>query len=236
MAEAVENNATEATSDLAHPPMEMSRKRSKVDKGEGLWLMSFSDMSLILMSFFILQLAFSTPDKRKYENVAEALDKQQDKPQQENLAAIERKLKTAIKAKKLDKFTEVTSDIHGLSVEFKDNALFATGSADVNAQAATTLEGVLDVIANTPGRYRLVIEGHTDDAPITSGKFRSNWDLASLRGIALVQSFKARGVKDARMSVSSYAQTRPKVPYSGLKGEALKKARAANRRVVIRIE
>ena len=47
----------------------------------------------------------------------------------------------------------------------------------------TYVDKVMDIIANTPGHYRLIVEGHTDDAPITSGKFRSNWDLASLRGI-----------------------------------------------------
>jgi chemotaxis protein MotB len=94
----------------------------------------------------------------------------------------------------------------------------------------------MGAIARAPGKYRLVFEGHTDDVPVRGGPFQSNWDLSAARGISLLESFKKRGIEEDRMSVLAFAHTRPKVPFEGLKGKALQKARAANRRVVIRIE
>ena len=221
----------------------MPRRKSKVHKGDGLWLMSFSDMSLILMSFFVLQLSFSAPDRRKYENLSAAITKTPSTTAQaaatpaiENLKSIEGKLTKVIKEQHLEAVVEVRYDINGLAIEFKDHTIFAPGSAVPNPVSAKLVEDVMRTIAATPGDYRLIFEGHTDDVPILGPRFRSNWDLAAARSVALLGTFRARGVKEARMSVIAYAQTRPKIATSGLSGEALRRARAANRRVVVRLE
>jgi len=215
-------------------------KKTKVKKRDALWLTSFSDLSLLLMCFFIMQLAYSTPDKRKFEQVKDALQSSMNskKPLKkvDNLETLSAKINKAIIDKKLQNSVVLKSDINGLSIEFKDAMLFAVGSADVDTKYAKIADHVMSTIAKAPGDYRLIFEGHTDDVPVTSGKFRSNWDLSSARGVALLDSFRRRGVAESRMSVQSYAHTRPKVVYNGLKGEPLKTARAANRRVVIRIE
>jgi chemotaxis protein MotB len=233
MAAAAEEQEREDEVPFSPPPL---RKKMKAEKGEGLWLMSFSDMSLILMSFFVLQLSYSTPDKRKYENVAESIaESKSDKPKQ-NLKSIEKSLSAVIKDKKLDKVAEVKSNVNGLAIELKDQILFDSGAATVSDRNAKTLESVMQIIAKTPGTYKIVIEGHTDDVPVKKGPYASNWGLSAARGISLLESFKARGVPEERISVVALAQTRPKVDIAGRKGEELKKARAANRRVVIRIE
>ena len=96
------------------------RKKSRVHKGEGLWLMSFSDMSLILMSFFVLQLAYSTPDKHKYDNLSSAIKEQntnKDPNAKEvpivNLKTLSDKIRNLIKQKNLDSVASVNSDIMG---------------------------------------------------------------------------------------------------------------------------
>lgn len=231
MAAAAEEKEEELSS--LPPPL---RKKMKAEMGEGLWLMSFSDMSLILMSFFVLQLSYSTPDKRKYENVAESIAESKSNKPKQNLKSIEKSLSAVIKDKKLDKVAEVKSNVNGLAIELKDQILFDSGAAAVNGKNARTLDSVMQIIAKTPGTYKIVIEGHTDDVPVKKGPYGSNWGLSAARGIALLESFKARGVPEERISVVALAQTRPKVDTTGRKGEELKKARAANRRVVIRIE
>jgi chemotaxis protein MotB len=94
----------------------------------------------------------------------------------------------------------------------------------------------MKVLAMAPADYKLIFEGHTDDVPISGKKFRSNWELSAARGIALLNDFKVRGVAETRMAVRAFAQTKPKIPLTGLKGVPLDNARAANRRVVIRLE
>ncbi len=223
----------------APPPVTIRRKKSKVSKGEGLWLMSFSDMSLILMSFFVLQLAFSSPDKKKYDNLNSAIQKEVTHTQAkaiDNLQTITDKVKEVIRKKNLEKVADVTYGVDGVAIEFKDATLFASGSAEPNPQYASVVGEVMQVVAKAPKTYKLVFEGHTDDVATVTGKFASNWDLSAARGIALLETFKKRGVSEKRMAVQAFAQTRPKVAYAGLTGEDLKKARAANRRVVIRIQ
>jgi chemotaxis protein MotB len=214
-------------------------KKSKVKKTEALWLTSFSDLCILLMCFFVMQLAYSNPDKRKYEQVKSAMQSlsvTKTVKQTENLETLGKKIDRAIIDKKLEKSVVLKSDINGLSIEFKDAMLFESGSADLNIKYAKIADQVMGAIAKAPGDYRLIFEGHTDDIPVANGRFRSNWDLSSARGVALLDSFRQRGVEESRMSIQSFAHTRPKVVYTGLKGEPLKTARAANRRVVIRIE
>ncbi len=214
-------------------------KKSKVQKSDGLWLTSFADLTILLMCFFVMQLSYSNTDKRKYERVKSAmtpLSAKKLEKQVDNLETLSKKINKAIIDKKLEKSVVLKSDINGLSIEFKDAMLFDVGSADVDTKYAKIADQVMGAIAKAPGDYRLIFEGHTDDLPVTSGKFRSNWDLSAARGVALLDSFRQRGVQESRMSIQSYAHTRPKVVYTGLKGDPLKTARAANRRVVIRIE
>ncbi len=229
---------SESSIDLPPPTV---RKKSKVEKGEGLWLMSFSDMSLILMSFFVLQLSYSQPDKRKYDNLNSSIQQQKETKKlnakaPDNLKTITQKVRQVIRDKHLEEVADVTYDVNGLAVEFRDGMLFKPGSAEPNSQSRLQVEQVLQAVASSPGNYRIVFEGHTDDVPVSSRTYSSNWELSAARGIALLKSFRRRGVAEGRMSVQAYAHIKPKVAYAGLKGDDLKIARGKNRRVVIRLE
>ncbi len=212
----------------------------KVKKNEALWLLSFADLSMILISFFILMLSFTQIDKRKAELVVDAMRQNENSKTSQtsavNLVTISNHLEEILKKLKLDKNTEVTIDSTGVSIEFKDGVLFDFGSAEPNPRFRQTVNKVMDLIAKTPARYQLKIEGHTDDTPVSGGKYPSNWELSSARGIALLRQFEGRGIESTRMAVVAYAHTRPKIATLHLKGEDLLRARSANRRVVIRIE
>jgi len=211
-------------------------KKSKVKKAEALWLTSFSDLSLILIAFFVLQLSYSKVDKKKYDNIQTSMNAKIVEKKDDNLKVINDKLMKELKKQKLDQSASVQLNANGLAVEFKDGLLFGSGSAKSNPKFVQTVGAVMKLIAASPDRYHVVIEGHTDDTPMRSKDFQSNWELSAARGFALMRQFKSRGVREDRMSVEAFAQTRPKVAIAGLKGDALDKARAANRRVVIRIE
>ncbi len=213
-------------------------KKHKKNESDGLWLTSFSDMSLILLSFFVLLYSMSTVDQKKFDHVQEAIKvKKPTEVTKESLEGLKKNLEKAIKARKLDEFTELRLDVDGLQVELKDRLLFAPGSDKPNQQYKKTVEQVLKLIAKSPDRYQILIEGHTDDTPLGRGApFKSNWELSSARGISILRHFEKLGVKEGRTSVISYAHTNPKKDITGLTGEALKAARSANRRVVIRLE
>jgi len=231
--------SSEQSTPAQESPSSAVIKRFSRKKDEGLWLMSFSDMSMILISFFILQLSFSTVNQQKADVIREAVQSKKFQAKADSLTAVSQRIENEIKRLQLDKNAQVTIDPTGVVVEFKEGLLFSTGSADGNPKFTNVVGQVLKVIASAPDIYHLKIEGHTDDVsiiPSKGQKFASNWELSASRGISVMRQFAAKGVREDRMSVQAYAQTKPTKPVVGLKGQALEQARAANRRVVIRIE
>ena len=84
--------------------------------------------------------------------------------------------------------------------------------------------------------YSIDIEGHTDDAPISTPQFPSNWELSSARASAVARFLIGRGIKPERISVIGYADTKPKVPNRNAAGNPIPENRQENRRVMVRVE
>lgn len=199
--------------------------------------MSFADMTFLLLAFFVMLLSMSTPNKKRYEHVADTIQKELNPRTKENLQELYERVKEQVKAQKLDTKVGVIYDNNGVHVEFKDGVLFASGSANPNKAMENTIKSVLAVIADAPQKYALKIEGHTDDIPLSGSKtYASNWELSAGRGFALMRRFQDQGVAEDRMSVLALAHTKPKVATAGLTGKNLDRARAANRRVIITID
>lgn len=201
-------------------------------------MMTFADLSFILMCFFALLLSFSKPNKHKFENVIRGMAaKPSYRVQDRNLEDVARDLRQEIKRHKLEHAAAVKLDAEGLAIEFKDRLVFAPGSARAHRQFAGATQKVMDIISKSPEKYQITIEGHTDDMPLVGHRrFNSNWELSAARGITLLRLFQKKGVRKQRMRVVSYADTRPKIDPRRKAGRKLRQARAANRRVVIRLE
>ncbi len=217
--------------DSANPP------RIKVKKKEALWLYSLTDLTFILMAFFALMLSMSKPDRQQYDQVASAV--QAENPASEklaNLTVVAEDLEKAIKQQKLEDEIKVRIDINGLLLEFSEKLVFASGSAQASPNFESTTEKVLSVLSQAPDRYIIHIEGHTDDQPIQSKSFKSNWELSAARGITLLKLLQERGLDEKRMRVQAVAHTQPKVPMEGKTGQSLQEARRTNRRVIIRLD
>lgn len=201
--------------------------------------MTFADLSFILMCFFALQISFSKPNKQKFDNVVNGMvqtPKNQAK-KADTLEKLAKKIKKEIKKNKLEKSARVKLDADGLAIELRDRLLFKPGSARPSDSMKSEAGKVFSVISKTPKKYQLTIEGHTDDTPLVGHrKYRSNWDLSAARGISLLDAFASKGVDRKRMRVVAYADTKPKVAIKGKAGNQLRRARASNRRVVIRID
>ncbi len=211
--------------------------RRKGKKDEALWLMSFSDMVLTLMCFFLLLVSSMKPVNEKFQNMKDGMNAKVDLAKIESLEKLAKRIEKVIKERKLEKNTAIKYDANGIFLEFKDGLLFESGSATTNPAFKETVDKVMGVIATMAPRYKMMIEGHTDDlVPKKNGRYESNWELGAARGFSLMRQFNALGISEQNISVISYAHTRPKVEFAKLKGEELKKARDSNRRVVIKIE
>lgn len=121
--------------------------------------------------------------------------------------------------------------------EFSNIALFGSGSATLTSQGRTIL---LDVVAKLSLKryrdYRVTIEGHTDDAPISTLQFPSNWELSTARADAVVRFLIDQGVLGRNLHAAGYADTHPVAPNRDASGAAIPANQARNRRVVIELE
>ncbi len=137
-----------------------------------------------------------------------------------------------IKAK-LDQFsienriqTKLISSIEerGLVVSIQDTLLFESGSAEITPSAKKILKKISTVLAASPNYIK--VEGHTDNLPIHTTKFPSNWELSVLRATNVVQILvQDGGIDSRRLSATGYGEYRPVADNNTVEG------RSANRRV-----
>jgi chemotaxis protein MotB len=121
--------------------------------------------------------------------------------------------------------TTVTPD--GLKIRLiTDGVLFDSGSAVVKAGGRPTLEEIGRII-DQEASHPVQVEGHTDDRPIATSQYPSNWQLSGARAAAVVQQLNGAGVSGKRMSLAGYAAQHP------VAGNATPGGRAKNRRVEI---
>jgi chemotaxis protein MotB len=113
-----------------------------------------------------------------------------------------------------------------LVVELATDVLFGSGKAALSPEGEAAVREVAAILATMPDR-RFQVEGHTDDVPIRTAAFPSNWELASARALTVVQTLVDGGMKPAQVSAASYSQYAPLVANDSDAG------RAANRRIQI---
>src|SRR3954470_5633082 len=196
---------------------------------DDLWLISYADMLTLLIGFFVLIIA-SVPLKRaRFERIAAALTGARQAPLEDLRDKVDALIARTPELK--DKVT-TRDDAEGLGIEFRDALLFDSGSAKLRDAAQPAIGEVARLLEGLPGRP-VIIEGHTDEVPIKTAFFHSNWELSSQRAINVLQALNASGVARDRMSARAYADTRPMPSAAELDVE---QRRASNRRVVIRVE
>ncbi|HWP95361.1 MAG TPA: flagellar motor protein MotB [Syntrophomonadaceae bacterium] len=128
--------------------------------------------------------------------------------------------------KKLSDNIIIYEQERGLVISFKDTLLFASGSDELTPRAREIISGVGGALRQLPNYIR--VEGHTDDLPISSGKFASNWELSVMRAANVVHVLgEGAGIPPDRLSIVGYGQYRPLVPNDD------NLSRAMNRRVDI---
>ena len=112
-----------------------------------------------------------------------------------------------------------------VEVEIRTDILFASGVADLSARALPPLNILAETLARYPNPVR--VEGHTDNRPINTTTFPSNWELSAARAASVVHLFAKGGVDPARLAVIGLGEFRPAKSNDTVEG------RNANRRVLI---
>lgn len=240
---------------MRHSPR---RKRRITDEvGVDDWLMTYADMITLLLCFFAVFLAIAIPDERKFEVAKEKVTEQfrsgnasylkgtyplpptaLDTPPSsempyEALPSIVDRYNDGSNNKdvELEKGDRITT------IEMNSAAFFERGSATLSAEGLAFLKDLEPNLSTAEYRdYVISVEGYTDDIPISTPQFPSNWELSTSRAAAVVRGLISLGFPAERLRAVGFAETFPKAPNSDEAGNPIPANQAQNRRVVIRLE
>jgi len=166
----------------------------------------------------------SSADPRDQEALmqAEAL-----RESQQQLDAVAADMSGVLAAQIRSNVVQVQRRGDAVEVRISADVLFGSGQAEPMPAAVPILQHLADSLRSFPNAVR--VEGHTDNVPVRSGTFRSNWELSGARAGAVVRLFSERGLDPLRLAVVGYGEYHPVQPNASAAG------RNANRRVAIMI-
>jgi chemotaxis protein MotB len=153
---------------------------------------------------------------------------EQTKQNREKIRNVAKDIKQVLAPLEEQGQVRVTESGRGITVEINASVLFAPGSATLDPLAVQVLTAVGVVLAK--GEFPVVVEGHTDNVPISTPQFPSNWELSGVRASSVVRLFIATGVDPRRLTATGFADQRPMADNATVEG------RLRNRRVAITIE
>jgi chemotaxis protein MotB len=219
------------------------------------WLVSYADFITLLFAFFVVMYALSSVSEGKYRVLSDSLvsafgskviervapaaqplppalpprritmpSGMQDR-QREQMRGIAQNILRVLDSLVRDGQVKVTQSNRGISVEINASVLFASGQAQLRADSSRALQRVARVLATSD--QGIEVEGYSDDTPISTSQFPSNWELSSARASSVVRLFLDNGVAAERLSAIGYGPNRPVMPNDTPEG------RARNRRVTV---
>jgi chemotaxis protein MotB len=207
------------------------------------WLISYADFITLLFAFFVTMYSISTVDAKKLQRAVTAFQSAfSDGPEplappvskpfvappvrlQDLLSDVKARLQ-----KRLDLLgetrVELDMDQRGLIVSVEEAGSFPTGRAELDEEGRRLFHEIALALVDVPNAVR--VEGHTDNVPIHTARYASNWELSTARATSIVAYFVQNvGITPARLSAAGYGEFHPRGP----NGTAAERAR--NRRVDI---
>ncbi len=229
-------------------PLASEEEDEGVDEG---WLATFADVSMLLLTFFVLLVSMSSIEtakiKKAFSSMKEAfggdamefvqsvsslstsdgevsgaeLEKSLLEQQRKTFNA----MRSAIMQASLDSSISASIDEGIITLQLPEGALFAKHSAELQAGSGEVLDFVLNLLTQSRDQS-IDIRGYTDDSPVPrDGRFKDNWELSSIRALNVLRYFMTNGIEPTRMSATGLADLNPIAP------NTTEENRAKNRRV-----
>ena len=226
----------------------MAKKKHHEEEPENQdrWLLTYADLITLLLGLFVILYAMSQIDKTKYQNFVGALTQQfgsksvleghkgvlstpltkTGRAQRDTRKQRLSDQLTSLLKQKIGAGEVVVKDTRdGVSINLLETLLFETGNADIRPEARETLDEIATFIAKLPNSIR--VEGHTDDIPIHTAQFPSNWHLSVARAMNTGYYILLKNIPPQRLSIAGYSEYQPVAPNDTPEN------RAKNRRVEI---
>lgn len=203
----------------------MMKPQKKHDDSEFLWLVSLSDLMILLFVFFVVLFSFSFRELSGVE-FKKAMAAMNGKEFRTPIDQVHIEVSKALEVNGLTDEVEVTQKDDELMINIKDVFLFESGQAVLKSSSGDIFKTLAHSLEQVPPPYRLAIEGHTDDTSIPNG---SNFNLSTERALNVYHALKLSTQLKKRVVIMGYGKTSPRVP----NGDA--GSRGQNRRVTLRV-
>jgi len=223
--------------------MARKKKSSNNELTGDEWLGTYSDCVTLLMTFFVLLYSMSTVDAQKVQAISQAFSIMSGKSadsilqydmyqgsqpvlggeskventiqQSENVdkKTMYEDVKEFVDKNQLNTTIDIAQDENGVVLQLRDNILFESGKADLIDGSSEILDKINTLISTLPNS--IVIEGHTDNVPISTSIYKDNWDLSTARASNVLRYFtQLKGQDPTRFSAAGYGEYKPKVDNS----------------------
>lgn len=192
---------------------------------------------MLLLIFFIYLYSISTIDAEKFAQTAEALSSnpkttkdivKEIVEKQKEVTKMSTEIQTYLKEQELENVVSVQLINQELVLNLGDSLLFDVGSAELKPKAQEVLRNIGKKFLTS--KNDIIVEGYTDDVPINTFQFPSNWELSSARASSVVRYLMTMGIEGARFTAVGYDQYYPVKPNNSAEN------RAKNRRVKITLK
>lgn len=200
------------------------------------WMTTFTDMTTLLLTFFVLLFSFSRIDIARFQDVIisvqgalgvldggssfgtdafpgglgdEATIEWQS--EQRRLEEIFTEIDDYVRENRLESTIKASFEERGLVIRFLDTVLFDLGRAELKPEARSILDSVAELLTDVPNHIR--VEGHTDNLPINTYRYPSNWELSTNRATSVVRYLvDNHGFRPQHLSAAGYGEWRPLAP------------------------
>jgi chemotaxis protein MotB len=217
------------------------------------WLMTYADLVTLILVFFVLLFSISkmslgkltdtlksmeitvgteSPNTRLFDVIdtsSLAQRKTLDRFTGMREADVFKEIRSLIRRRKLNDTVEAEMREGKIVLMIEGKILFNSGSSDLLSEAAYILGDILQILKENP-QYDVDIQGHTDNIPIHTSKFASNWELSALRATTVLRYLIEEGISERRLTATGFADLRP------LAGNNTPEGRQKNRRVEFVLE
>ncbi|MBI5816284.1 MAG: flagellar motor protein MotB [Nitrospinae bacterium] len=194
-------------------------KQSELDdaltdgEASAIWLISLADMMSLLMTFFVMLFAMNPGKDESYREtlskIGDALGGKSTVEKKSGLEDAQGKLESLVKEGNLVRQVQFTSDTRGMVMFAEGDLFFDPASAELKPEIRRFLRRIGDIIKET--RYKVVVEGHTDDTTGPMTAFPTNWELSSARASSVVRYFvDEAGLEPYRFAAVGYAGFKPR--------------------------
>jgi chemotaxis protein MotB len=170
------------------------------EEKESGWLISFVDILTLLLTLFVLLLAYHPQSHLK-----QSLDAA--RPVQALPDAVARPKANFTIPEDIKDRVDIVANPNNVNLVIKDEVLFDVGSSNLKASGESLLSRIAQIFSQNG--YPVSVEGHTDNTPIHTAQFPSNWELSTLRATTVTRYFITHGIAVGRLRAIGYADTRP---------------------------